>query len=303
MTAPWTGIRRAVHAAVRFVSVGWRWLFGAVFGAALLAFLLKEPPATFTVNAETELVQVELGQSPIHWYFNDAKLLAPRPSGLLRQGAPSPDPPTHIAGSVEFMPGATVIVERAGHGETTINARVDSRTQSAAIIYDEHEQPVRTMIGRATITLDTTASGSVSAASLPMSGTITVGNRVLAITTPTAKLLKHGNVRVFGKTLWFDTLFEAGTADLEQGDFLDLAASDRDTAPIGLVTIDERPNLHVLAKTIAPGLTVNTFQGEGFVMSASLFSRLQHDPVVQSFWVAAGSLWGILSSMSKRKKR
>lgn len=242
----------------------------------LAATAVYRVPTTFSMNAVTQLVQLEPSadhRSP--WYFAGATLY---------DGDGSTRP---FTGSVLIKPGTRAVLDRIGTGPFSLVCRsLVPGAVVASLRPADGSRPVE-ILDYLMLVVDHPArsdAGSEQAMVLPVIGKIQVGSEVGLDLGDQPALLQRGTVTLLAHTLVGERLYQAGSTALELGDYpqMEQLGDAR-----GLLVVDSQPHITASFRVIARSLRISRFGSAGYDVYASLFERVKNDHVLQGIWAAS----------------
>jgi len=257
-----------------FSDLGWRSTLLLMFALGLLPFvaiiILMNLPwqATFSINAQTEVVEFETGQHNVpNWFVTTDRM---RIDGVDVDA---------FSGQIEIGRDTRVRLVRLQTGPLRLT--LDQTGQgSVATLYDQAENRIATAQERLQAIV---ALPGGAATTLPIAGRAVVGDTVFSQSVETSPVLIAGHVQVFGRYVIGRNRFAAQQAPLDSGDRLEIDYSSTARGGHGLLRIQaDRPGVQVVFHADAETVRIIRFGTAGYELSPSLWARVSADPLYQS---------------------
>ncbi len=262
-------------------------IMAAIVIAGVVVASLVPLPTTFNLNVSTQVVQATISpQHRVDWHFRNA---------LIYDNYDSPG--KLFTGYVRVLPKTQVVFERAGNSPLRIALRSQSAQEPLAELHSS-DKTKRDLHQWASIVvpLKSLHSQEGRATVLPVSGDIALGAELSQLSDHPALLL-GGRVALLAHSLLGDEKYEAGTAELETGDFVQVKDG---TDAHGFVFVGANSDMTGVFRVIARRVEVSRFGAQGYAVYASALNRLKNDTALQLVWAAAVFLLGVLMSWMKR---
>jgi hypothetical protein len=120
-----------------------------------------------------------------------------------------------------------------------------------------------------------------------------IGREARHETLSSIPVLKSGKVRVVGKTIMGDEIYDAGTIILSTGDQFSV---ENPEVGKGLIVADHQPGLSAVAYTLGKRAYVQRFGTKGYKVRSSLWVRFGNDPVIKALIAAVFFILGALAT-------
>jgi len=257
-----------------FNDLGWRSTLTLMVVLALVPLIIivvsMNLPwqATFSINAQTEVVEFETGQHNVpNWFVTTERIRidgidADPFSGQIEIGRQ-----TRVR-LVRLQTGALrLTMDRTGHGPV-------------ATLYDDAENRVAVAQQRLQAII---ALPQGDAITLPIAGRAVIGDTIFSQSVETSPVLIDGHVQVFGRYVIGRNRFAAQQAALDSGDRLEIDYISSSPGGHGLLRIQpDQPGVQVVFHADAETVRVIRFGTAGYELSPSWWARVSADPLYQS---------------------
>lgn len=273
-----------------------RIIVAIVLVAGLFALSVYKVPTTFKVQADTQVIQIVLGDTHRDlWFFNDVHLYRAYETDAAGQSA-------KFGGSIRVLPGATVTATRIGTGKLRLTCTAPTDDAVVAEVAPDGEGEAQSVTGRLVIVdADPGAKDGVDHPTvLPYSGKrVTLGAEITDAIGERPTLLLRGSVTLLAHTLVGNLRYEAGEAQLGLADYVNL---DQAGDAFGLLIAGRQPDLTTVFRVVAKSLSIYRVGALGESVYASALARIKHDYVVQGIWAGAVFLLGLLLRLGGKPK-
>ncbi len=265
------------------ISAYWKTVGGTVGLAVLVvpivlvgSLMLKSSPTTYTVEAVSEVVEVEVdGQTVPRWVVSGARVRV----DAAEQGVGEQF-------QVQISPQSSLRFERIGLGPLLIVARGNDGGR-AATLFDLGEREFA-VASELALQLQPSQGQVVL---LPFAGEAKIGDTLYSQTHGASPILRSGRVRLLGQTLLRSGRFQAGGTSLEAGDRFEVKAKDfENRGGSGFIRMDDAPGFEVVYRAEGREGLVSRFGSPGYRLAPSLWARLTSDPLPQAVF----AIWAAL---------
>src|SRR6056297_3328344 len=257
-----------------FSDLGWRstlLMIGVLALVPLIVIIIAMNlpwQATFSINAQTEVVEFETGQHNVpNWFVTTDRM---RIDGVDVDA---------FSGQIEIGRDTRVRLVRLQTG--ALRLTLDQTGQGpVATLYDQAENRIATAQERLQAIV---ALAGGAATTLPIAGRAVIGDTVFSQSVETSPVLIAGHVQVFGRYVIGRNRFAAQQAPLDSGDRLEIDYSTTARGGHGLLRIQaDRPGVQVVFHADAETVRIIRFGTAGYELSPSLWARVSADPLYQS---------------------
>ena len=254
--------------------LGWRWtlLLMCVLGVLPLVVIVTAMnlpwQATFSISAQTEIVEFEIGQNNVpNWFVTIDRMRIDGVDAEPFTGQLEIGRDTHVR-LVRLQVGALrLTLDNAGQGP-------------AATLYDNAENRVATAQQQLQALIEVQPGQAIT---LPIAGRAVIGDTIFSQSVETSPVLIDGHVQVFGRYVIGRNRFAAQQAPLDAGDRLEIDYTRTAPGGHGLLRIQaDRPGVGVVFHTDAETVRVIRFGTAGYELSPSWWARVSSDPLYQS---------------------
>ena len=261
-----------------------------LFMAPAIAWLLRGPgEITFNVTVQTERVRYRTDR-----HAGDSspppRLLWVLENVLVEENPNEPGKP--FTGYFEPAHPVDVIIERVATGPlyVEVSSLADSAS-SVGRLLDAEETPVDTLGAHVALFIRGLATRADSGATvvLPLTGQVEAGVELGRPIRGTTAILRSGQVRMLGRSILGDDVFEAGRAELDAGDHF--TVEDPEDESLGFVVADQRPGLTAAYRSVGTRGRVTRPGGGNYPLQVSFFQQLRND---HPFRIAASVLGGLV---------
>ena len=282
---------RLVHLSRRVISLAVVLVSAVALLAALSTLVVLAFPreTTFNVVAETERLDMKVDyQLPWRWTFEEAVLRQAHSQGT-------------FSGSLQLGFPVQVTMERVGHGDLSIavtHQTDQNKGCNAATLFglDEEAQ------GRTSCEFDILVSDISGRASrgrttvLTLEGDVSAGRPIGFQTQGSSTaLLRSGRVTLREKTMVLGAPFDAGTKNLEAGDFFRVGILNQPTGATGFVVVDERPAMTTAFRVVGKQASIERPGGGEVQIATGITSRLANDPLLQWLLAVISAIVSVIS--------
>jgi hypothetical protein len=252
-----------------------------------LAALFLDVPLTYVVSANTERVVVRgIGLTGSNWYLDDAEIMTGCETDWHK-----------FSGTIHVHASTNIAIERISEGPLRISVldRNNQQDKAVAELEDFANEANMLATGCLYATIEDLGNRSRNGETvvLPVNGYVETGRETRHETMEYTPLLRSGKVQLIGRTLFGDSVYDAGTITLGIGDLFLVA---KPQAGSGLVVADQQPGLTSVAYVVGDRAYVHRFGTEGYKVSSSLWVRIERDPVIGTLAAAAVFILGLLAS-------
>jgi len=257
-----------------FSDLGWRstlLMIGvlALVPLVIIIIAMNLPwQATFSINAQTEVVEFETGRHNVPNWFITAERMRIDGADF---GA--------FSGQIEIGRETRVRLVRLETGRLRLTLEQTGQ-ELVATLYDQAESRLATARERLQAIVSLPQGEAVT---LPIAGRAVIGDTIFSQSVETSPVLIAGHVQVFGRYVIGKNRFAAQQAPLDSGDRLEIDYSNTAPGGHGLLRIQQdEPGLRVVFHADADAVRVIRFGTAGSELSPSLWARVSADPLYQS---------------------
>lgn len=250
----------------------------AGFALVILFIAVYAAQETFIIEAETEVLQVVTEDaSASTWPMTAVEVWS--------KDAKVADGPA----TVTFAPNTTLLIQHDVHGVLRVRATpCDGATCPHApssgdpVAWVETEASgEQALSGPVVLKLPTSKDDDPLV--IPLKGKVTLGQPIMEqVDNLSRAALVRGRIRVLAQSVLKKEAFVAGNTDLLSGDVVSLMGDEHgDTTARGFLRLAWRvdgPSMTVNIHSSAHEVRVARFGSEGYVVSASLWHKLERDP-------------------------
>jgi len=225
--------------------------------------------ATFTVNAETEVLTVTTSGSTVPaWYLNAERLRIDQQDF---EG---------FTGQLQLGTDTQLRLVRLGNESLRLEINALSTELPAAVFYDQDEQVLALVRDRAQLIVNLPPEAALV---LPVSGQVVVGDTVFAQVSETSPVLLRGEARVLGLSVLNRDRFAAGTATLDPGDSFSVEFDSQSSGGHGLIRLAQnQPGMQVTFHANGRRAHIIRYGSGGYELAPSVWARVSSDPLYQA---------------------
>lgn len=257
-----------------------------IIGAVIQSSFIKPYESTFSLDANTETLELKVVDN------NNARIL------LYHANLYGYDDElvTQFKGTLELMPGTTVIIERSGTANPTLN--LTNQGSKVGTLYDPEGNRTDLQLGDYLDIVYTSFKDSLTDKGhnllFNLDGFLKVGkniNRPNIDEIPA--ILRNGTVSVIGRSLISRTAYEGGRQQLYPGDLVTFCHNHKtlkdsiSNKGFGLAIIDENPgitlNYRINANRTRVYKTGPKQENSSYDFSVSMISQITMDRALQGF--------------------
>ena len=257
-----------------------------IIGAVIQSSFIKPYESTFSLDANTETLELKVVDN------NNARIL------LYHANLYGYDDElvTQFKGTLELMPGTTVIIERSGTANPTLN--LTNQGTKVGTLYDPEGNRTDLQLGDYLDIVYTSFKDSLTDKGhnllFNLDGFLKVGkniNRPNIDEIPA--ILRNGTVSVIGRSLISRTAYEGGRQQLYPGDLVTFCHNHKtlkdsiSNKGFGLAIIDENPgitlNYRINANRTRVYKTGPKQENSSYDFSVSMISQITMDRALQGF--------------------
>ena len=235
---------------------------------ALIAAMSLHWEATFSVNAQTEVVEFDTSQHNVpNWFVTVDRIRIDGADAAPFSGQIEIGRDTRVR-LVRLQTGALrLVLERQGQDPVaTLYDRADNRIAIA-------REQLQALV----------ALPADQAITLPLAGRAIIGDTIFSQSVETSPVLLEGHVQVFGLYAIGQNRFAAQQAALAPGDRLEIKYSKADSGGHGMLRIEpEQAGIRVVVHADGRSARIIRFGTAGYELSPSLWARVSGDPLYQS---------------------
>ncbi len=269
-----------------------------IIGAVIQSSFIKPYESTFSLDATTETLELKVVDN------NNARILLYHANlfGYDDELA------ARFKGTLELMPGTTVIIERSGTSNPTIN--LNNPGKKVGTLYDPEGNHTDIQLGDYLDILYTSFKDSLTDKGhnllFNLDGFLKVGkniNRPNIDEKPA--ILRKGTVSVIGRSLISRTSYEGGMQQLYPGDLVTFCHNHKtlkdsiSNKGFGLAIIDENPgitlNYRINANRTRVYKTGPKQENSSYDFSVSMISQITMDRALQGFAMVLAAIVTLLN--------
>jgi hypothetical protein len=264
-------------------------LLALVVAATIIWMLVRPSETTFNIVAETERVTMELSeQVPWRWNLRDVKLREADLeessfTGAIQLGKPVDVTMERVASGSLWIHVTHPPARSTGTCEAATKFVHDEPTGHTACEFDIFIRDIAERAGRGITTI------------LTLEGDVSVGRPVGFETQGSGSaVLRSGRVTLRERSIFGQNVYEAGSVDLETGDFFQVERSSGSEQSRGFIVIDERPGMTAAFRAVGRKAVVGRPGGGEYPVTSRLFQRLLNDVGIQVLSALLAALVGIV---------
>jgi hypothetical protein len=252
-----------------------------------LAALYLYVPLTYVVSASTERVIIHsTALAGSKWYLDNAEIMSACESEWRR-----------FTGTIHVHSSTKIAIERIAEGPLRISVldKHGQEDETVAELYDFVDEAGVLAKGCLYVTIEDLRNRSQNGETvvLPVNGYMEIGREPRHETTKYVPLLRSGKIQLIGKTLFGNSVYDAGTITLGIGDIFIV---ERPQAGSGLVLADQLPGLTAVSYTVGDRAYVHRFGTDGYKVSSTLWVRIKKDPIIRGLAAAVVFILGVLTT-------
>jgi hypothetical protein len=274
-----------------------RWLarivwFLLALCAAVVVCLFLHRSKTFTLNAQTEEVRVEI---------RDPKGTSVWLPSAVILGLPPDKAPGHGPIRLDLEDGVNVTLARVQKGDVQLQVDWDNASRGATLS-DGRPLKTGTVIHVPLVETHDEQANNASSFLLSFRGVLRVGDDV---GPQVQRTLLGGNVTIIEKALLSEARYVVDSAALEPGDFVSWKRGSRNDEPVvvaGFVHAGDSEALTVVAHGAAESFQVVRYGAEAYDIAPPLISSISHDPELADIGAGILLFAGLLSLILPAKE-
>lgn len=248
---------------------------------------LSRYPTTFNVSAVTEAVNITTHDVPMsRWPVNNVKL-----------SVDCPDDKESVkyqkfTGSISLNPSVHVSFTRIAFG--TFSVAMYSSNTSVGDLFDEEDEYIESLTNCAFFHISNIKELAESGKTivLPITGDITVGNKIRFLTQNKTPVLRKGQITILDRTFIIGENYSVAPFKLEAGDSFEIK---QPTVPSqGFVLINEKPAINLVYRAKGFKGIIKRYQSEDYELRNSYWSKLYHDEILSLSWISIIVLFNVI---------
>jgi len=243
---------------------------------------------TFNVSAITEEVNVVTPEIPISMW--------PVKNVLLSKSCPDESKKVkyvNFNGSFSINSNVEITFNRIAFGELTVSL-FNNKNTSVGDLYDEEDEFISSLTHCAFFHIRNIPKRTLAGETivLPISGDVSVGNKIRFLTHNKTPILRSGQVTILDRSLFIGDYYSLGPFTLEAGDSFNVQET---TVPSqGFVSINEDAAMNLVYKAEGFGGVIKRYQSEDYDLENSYWSKLYHDEALSLLWILIIILFNII---------
>jgi hypothetical protein len=263
---------------------GFLWLTLYVGFYTFLKHEYFEKPTTFSVHANTELVQVSTQQVPMSRWYLDSVLVAascPEDEGEKLEFH-------RFTGSIQLNAGVKIKFVRVGQGLLTVSLLKNNEDEPSPSrvgeLFDEEDDLYKELGDCAVLEYDLGHKPEqIDSIVLPITGEIIAGREIRFTTQSKIPILLEGQVTILDRAIWTDENYNVGPYDLEPGD--SFIVHDPIVASQGFVLVNDERAMTLVYRAQGLRGAIKRYQAEDYQIKNSFWSKLYHDDGLAITWI------------------
>ena len=242
-------------------------IFAGLFASLVLILFFKQSwQATFSVNANTGIVEIDTHTKQNSWYLSDINISIDSEESQVKTGALVISKNTEIKFTT-FNNGNILV-------QITSNFLADAKAIIATF-----EDSIGEEIYLIKESLEFILSNEDNYI-FPIQGQWKTGDVIHSQTSEDNPILFNGQIRVYGNTFFSEGKFQAIEELLEAGDQMELKYHNNKPAiGSGFVSMNKDYGLQIQYHAEADYADIKRFGSEGYKISPTIWNRLSNDPI------------------------
>ncbi|MCF6317862.1 MAG: hypothetical protein L3J83_01065 [Proteobacteria bacterium] len=245
-----------------------KYIFLAILFFSLLSipFFKQSWQATYSVNANTGIVEISVHKKQNSWYLKDVNISIDSNNDQVKTG------------TLVVFKNTNIKFTAYNNGNVFVEISSNSVANTKGIIATFEDslggkiQTIKQSLGF----LLTSNNGY----NFPIQGQWKIGDVIHGQTSEENPILLNGQIRVYGNTFFSDGKFQAIEELLEAGDQMELKYNDaRPSIGSGFVSMNEDYGMQVQYHAEADYADMNRFGSAGYKISPTIWHRLSNDPI------------------------
>ncbi len=257
--------------------------------------LFLEVPMTFNATVQTERIQIVVSdRHRVRWSLSGARMKRDCDGDF-----------EAFSDSFEPAGGALLIFERIALGPLKIYLE-SAGEGGVGKIYsaDDFVAPLGDCVLFQVSDLKARAAKGASLI-LPFRGKVEIGRELPSAPIESFPVLRSGTVSILGTTILGDSVYTAGSFELDVGDRFEVfGRNEQDTVEsTGFVLVNEWPVFTAVSRSVGWGGRVARYGARGYEVGLSVWERISNDGVLQSLWVTFGFASGLVAAARRLRRR